>query len=91
MKVVRGLMDSRCSSGDWVEGDGVAKAFESADEVAFGAASGEPVEVGVAEVLVGSAQFEHVIDDHEDFAGHRHGRSGRNPRRALSRKNLSLR
>jgi len=62
MKVVGRFHRSRClgSGGDLLKGDTVAEAFESMDEVAFGAAVGEAVEISIAEVLVRLHGFMHV-------------------------------
>ena len=72
MKVVGRFIDEVGSSSKWGQMDAVAEAFETADEIALGATAGEAVEVGIPEILIGSAKLQHVIDDDQEFAGHRY-------------------
>jgi hypothetical protein len=83
MKVVDGFIDDVRLSSKWREMDLVAEAFEPTDEVALGAAAGEPVEVGVAQLLVRAAALEQVIDDDQPDGRHPQTRSCRRRVRQL--------
>jgi hypothetical protein len=58
-----------CSPGERLERDAVAELLQAADEATLGAAAILPVEEGGAQIGIGTAAGEQVIDDRQQRVG----------------------